>query len=553
MKLTVLCGVLSFASASLRAIEAEQEIKFWARTSLTLRMVKNYGITDFACYRSREYFVGCRAGLDALKEYLGGNDKNAVSEVDFYTNRSDFVAKREAWATEYDAMKAGNRFSFAAAWRALEKDPRLQELRKGQDAYLAAKAMNAFLSNALDPHSYIQPLLVQGEDEEIDPDAPAGIGITVFQSDKGPIIAYVDEGSPAQKSGLMAGDYLLEVDGEKTNEIPFQRIRMLLRNGPEKSYVSVAVRREQQVYVNHIQRARIEESVFVSQMLRQGDLKYGYLKLSSLTDEEVACFKFKEKVEELEKAGAEGWVLDLRDNGGGGAMNLRCVASAFLPADVTIGVYQTVWQKTRDYYFGTLKSFTPRTQKPVVLLVNSYTASFAELLASSLRDHGVALIVGEPTFGKGTVQTVSRVNVFARGFEEFPASVVEELGKNVLIMSTSMYMFSPKTQVTHQLVKVQPDIEAYPTPAASEAQKLRMREENIFVNPVPPVGPAYEDSPARQQSVAYVKECLSRTSRAKDTFERASIFGQSPLPDFQAQLGRDSLLCFIEAKAKFAL
>lgn len=537
----------------LKAIEPAQEIKLWAKTSLTLRMIKDYGISDFACYRSREYFVGCRAALDALSEYLGGVEKNAASEVDFYTNRKDFVAKRESWAAEFDKMQAPHRFSFAAAWKDLEKKPRFQELRQSQDAFLAAKAMNAFLSNALDPHTYIQPLLVRGEDDVIDPDAPAGIGITVFQSDKGPIIAYVDEGSPAQKSGLMAGDYLLEVDGERTDSIPFQRIRMLLRNGPERSFVTVKVRREQQTYVNHIQRERIQESIFVSQMLKQGDFQYGYLKISSLTDEDVACFKFKEKVDELEKAGAQGWVLDLRDNGGGGAMNLRCVASAFLPADKTIGVYQTVWQKDRDYYFGTLKSFTPRTQKPVVLLVNSFTASFAELLAASLRDHGVGLIVGEATFGKGTVQTVSRMNVFARGFEEFPAAVIEELGKSVLIMSTSLYMFTPNTHVTHQIVKVSPDIEAYPTPAASEAQKLRMREENIFVNPVRPVGPVYEDSPARKQSVAYVKECLNRNSRARDTFERAAIFGQSPLPDYQAQLGRDSLRCFIEAKSKFGI
>lgn len=147
---------------------------------------------------------------------------------------------------------------------------------------------------------------------------------------------------------------------------------------------------------DHLRRLEVESAVEAARLLRGG---VGYLKLRSLdprSGEEVRA-----ALEALEGKGLHGLILDLRDNRGGRLEEAQAIAEIFLPPGTIIG-----WERS-----GTEHPL-PRVAKgeaphpyPLVVLINGGTASAAEVLAGGLKQHGRAVLIGQPTAGKGTIQT----------------------------------------------------------------------------------------------------------------------------------------------------
>jgi carboxyl-terminal processing protease len=255
---------------------------------------------------------------------------------------------------------------------------------------------------ALDPHS---AFLDSEEYEEIRVSTMGsypGVGIEVAASDGAVKILRTIEGSPAANAGLRAGDLIVKIDdAEIGTDLEGAIARMRGRAG---STVKLVVRRPGEtgeLLSYSLQRARVAVRSVSQQSLEPG---YGYLRIttfSETTAEDVS--RAVAQMKRANPAGIQGLVLDLRNNPGGVLEAGVAVADAFLEE----GVIVTADGRTEDARFR--MDATPGDLvdgAPIVVLVNSGSASASEILAGALKDHGRASLVGHKTYGKGSVQTV---------------------------------------------------------------------------------------------------------------------------------------------------
>jgi len=253
----------------------------------------------------------------------------------------------------------------------------------------------------LDPHSAYMPpaefAAFQGETEG----KFGGIGVEVdFRNDFVTIIAPI-EGSPAARAGVRPGDQIVAINGRPTRGERIDKLVVLMR-GPVGSHVQVMVRRAG--VADPITFDLVREEIHVSSVVGKrltGDIAYIRLKqFQEGTHDELLRATAKLRAES--KAPLVGVLLDMRNNPGGLVDEAEAVADEFLSSGV---IYTTrhrskVLDEVRAHDGGAFASL------PVVALVNEYSASSAELVAGALQDSHRATIVGAPTFGKGSVQTI---------------------------------------------------------------------------------------------------------------------------------------------------
>jgi carboxyl-terminal processing protease len=232
-----------------------------------------------------------------------------------------------------------------------------------------------------------------------------GIGAFVIENDEGlfEIVRPID-GQPADLAGIRAGDVLIEIDGQSVVDLSFDEVILMVR-GPEGTTVNLTFLREgePEPLEFSIVRTRFEVPVVEYEMLPPeiaGDASIGYLHLTEfgvLAEERLLI-----ALEELLAAGATGLVLDLRDNPGGFLDQSVAVADAFLPEGVVL--FERNIRGLNDT-FQTDDGDVAETI-PLVVLVNAGSASASEIVAGALQDRGRAVLVGETTFGKGSVQQI---------------------------------------------------------------------------------------------------------------------------------------------------
>lgn len=221
----------------------------------------------------------------------------------------------------------------------------------------------------------------------IELDKDAGDRLTVFE----PI-----EGTPAWEAGLEAGDRIMAIDGKSTDGITLDEAQAAIR-GPVGTQVVLTVRRaeDQSLRDFTITRGRIRV-VSVTSRLLPGRIGYLRLRLfGTYTAQELET-----ALARLRRQGARGILLDLRNNGGGYIDAAVGVVGLFTePGSLVVYTEDRNGQR-RDYN----SSAPGGVDVPVVALVNRYSASAAEITAGALRDYGLATLVGDTTFGKGSVQ-----------------------------------------------------------------------------------------------------------------------------------------------------
>jgi len=253
----------------------------------------------------------------------------------------------------------------------------------------------------LDPHSaYMTPAeyaAFQGETEG----KFGGIGVEVdFRDDFVTVIAPI-EGSPAARAGIRPGDQIVAINGRPMRGERIDKMVVLMR-GPVGSHVQIMVRRAgvSEPLSFDLVREEIHVSSVVGKRL-SGDVAYLRLKqFQEGTHDEL--LRMTAKLRTAAKTPLTGVILDLRNNPGGLVDEAEAVADEFLSSGV---IYTTrhrgkVLDEVRAHDGGAFASL------PIVALVNEYSASSAELVAGALQDSRRATIVGAPTFGKGSVQTI---------------------------------------------------------------------------------------------------------------------------------------------------
>lgn len=208
------------------------------------------------------------------------------------------------------------------------------------------------------------------------------------------------ENSAAEKAGLQSGDIITKVDDyEVTTDSTTSEVSAKIK-GEEGTKVKMEILREGEKMTFEITRENVKLHYVKAEIL---DNNIGYITVSSF--DEGTADEFKNKLEELQSKNVKSLIIDLRNNGGGIVQEATQIADYLLDKDQKIIITKDKQGKEEI----TLSKEDKITDLPVVVLVNGYTASSSEILASALKDNNRAKVVGTKTYGKGVIQNVYRL------------------------------------------------------------------------------------------------------------------------------------------------
>jgi len=231
-----------------------------------------------------------------------------------------------------------------------------------------------------------------------------GLGMVITMKDNRLFVVKTMDDSPAREAGIIGDDSFLKVNGKEIKGMQIQELANLLRGHPETNVTLTMYRpSEEKEYTRTLTRRIILINTVEYESLNN---YIGYLKINSFS--KLTEKQLKKYLEQAKEEGIKGFILDLRGNPGGLLRQSVKVASYFLYKGQMI-VYTKGRSKTdyREYRSLYKKSFY---KMPVVVLINQYSASASEIVAGALRDSGNALLVGENSYGKGSVQTIFRIS-----------------------------------------------------------------------------------------------------------------------------------------------
>lgn len=233
-----------------------------------------------------------------------------------------------------------------------------------------------------------------------------GLGIQITIRDGYPTVISPIDGTPASRLGIRGGDQIVEIEGESTEGWRSSDAVKVLR-GPKGTKVNIGIRRpgQEKILPFTITRDIIEiESVPYAFMLDE-QAGIGYIRISNFARD--TADELSQHIGELEDQGMESLILDLRFNPGGLLQSARDVSELFLERDDLI-VYTEgrLAQQNMKYFATSDEGKVWKEEKPLVVLINGSSASASEILSGAVQDHDVGIVVGEDSFGKGSVQTV---------------------------------------------------------------------------------------------------------------------------------------------------
>jgi carboxyl-terminal processing protease len=322
---------------------------------------------------------------------------------------------------------------------------------------LTHAALKGMLAS-LDPHSqFMESKDFKGMQDDTN-SRFGGLGVVVSHRDGELVIVSPMEDSPGFKAGLLPGDKIVKIDGESTEKLDLGDAVNRLRGEPGTKITLTILRPSNKEIKDYtLTRENIKvASVKDAKLLpaeQAGEFKIGYARITQFnvpTAEELG-----RKLDELEKEGMQAFVLDLRYNPGGLLNSAVDVAGLFLPPKTLVASTEgRVASQSRAY--RTADNTKQRPKYPVAILINGGSASGSEIVAGALKDLNRAILVGETTFGKGSVQ-----------------SVIQLQDGSAMRLTTAKY-YTPSKQVIHEH-GVEPTIRATLTP---EQERLLMAARN---------------------------------------------------------------------------
>ena len=322
-----------------------------------------------------------------------------------------FGAIPGAFAQEVQPPKTGedNGYSQIAIFAKALELVRQDYVDENKTSYhdLVTAAMKGMLSS-LDPHSqFMDP----NDFRDMQDDTRSrfnGLGIEVSMKNGLPTVVTAMEDTPAAKAGILSGDQILRINGMSTERMDLQDAINVLR-GPAGAKVGLTLLRPSTKEIKEytLQRAEIKiQSVKGERLLPPeltGPFRIGYIRLIQFN--EPTADELSKAIDDLQKQGMQALILDLRNNPGGLLNSAVDVCGQFLPPNTKVVSTQgRVPSQQHDYSTSTVSKARPNF--PMVLLVNEGSASGAEIVAGALKDLRRAVLVGETTFGKGSVQNV---------------------------------------------------------------------------------------------------------------------------------------------------
>ena len=262
-------------------------------------------------------------------------------------------------------------------------------------------AINGLLQS-LDPYSaYMSPELFKSMQTDTKGEF-GGLGIEIgMESGLVKVISPIDD-TPASKAGIKSGDYIVKIDGEQVQGKTLMEAVKLMR-GPVGTSIDLTIRRKnkKKPLEFKVKREIIEVKSVEAKILGEKN-KVGYIRLKSFNENsDKQLFKNIKEFEKTKKP--KGYIIDLRNNPGGLLTKAISITDFFLDDGEIVSTKGRRASETRKFFARTGDG---TNGKPVIVLINNGSASAAEILAGALKDHKRAVILGESSYGKGSVQSI---------------------------------------------------------------------------------------------------------------------------------------------------
>jgi carboxyl-terminal processing protease len=266
---------------------------------------------------------------------------------------------------------------------------------------LTTDALKGMLSR-LDPHS---DYMDEAEFKESQSDLSGrfgGLGIQISSQDGVPkVISPIDD-TPASRAGLAGGDLIVSIDGQSTHGMDLQKVVRILRGKPGTSVKLTIARGTQGPFDVTLTRAIIEVPSVKSQLQENG---VGYVRITEFGGETAVDFrKAIDKLKHDAGGKLKGLVLDLRNDPGGLLSAAVAIAGDFLDGGTVVSIHGR--KRSDDRTFTAPAKGDLLAGIPVAVLINGASASASEIVAGALQDRHRATVLGTPSFGKGSVQSV---------------------------------------------------------------------------------------------------------------------------------------------------
>ncbi len=317
-------------------------------------------------------------------------------------------AGREAEVARYMQTYAADFINVAERLLFIDYLYRIHYIGKAPDPDAMQEAViEGYIAAAGDLYAaYYTPAEYQDYVDRMNATIRCGIGAVTTRDATGTaiLVLHVHRNSPAALAGLQAGDRLVAVDGQFVAEIGYDAALALIAGEAETS-VSLTVARGEEERLLSVARRAVEADAVIARVEEENGKKIGYLRLVHFNNRLAP--QLKQAYATLLESGVEALVFDVRDNSGGSLSAVLAVLDFLLPAGKKIVTLQPGnHYNTREPYYTT---DAQEVTLPITVLQNRNTASAAELFAATLSYYGRATLIGERSYGKGTVQTGHRL------------------------------------------------------------------------------------------------------------------------------------------------
>lgn len=463
-----------------------EDVDYWESVNIDESVLFDR-INQKECSVSIKYFFGCVEAIKALASFSGktydlfplqsttdnqptlvaGNFKLVEVTREEIKTQKDLVMmiekKRQDLKARFFSISVQFTKNPGTEFESLMsqiKNMNSKKLTKSQIGFVLSRLLEV----AIDPHTSLKPALELQSASQQSGVSFYGIGIEYSSIDEGILVHAVTSKSGAEKAGIQSGDILISVDETALKGLSTEEIQKAI-TGPENTKVKINFLRNGKLYSVSVIRGKVESKVVAGRIIVDQGQSIGYLKITNFMYNKM-CDETKILLQDFEKKNVKGIVLDLRGNPGGDVKNTQCLGGYFLGKDKVVSYFE------EQGFFGpqykALKSTTDLiTKKPLVVLIDSRSASASEIMSGALQDYARALIVGQTSFGKGSYQGCAPITY-----------------KNDLFMCQTGGLFHLPSGRTNQTLGVVPEVKVYLQYEAMEAELYPLTEANLYLFPL---------------------------------------------------------------------
>lgn len=550
-------SVSFFVSAFALAAEKSPE-EYWRGTDLQFaELSKKEYVNANNCFANEQHFMGCFHALAAIASQMEpprvlvpdgheveyGDKVAAIEKVQglaLLRLKPDTKEEKTKSLMQFIQEKNAKRDRLQAALSKLYKNSRgginfpgflvafrRLAVRADNEAFVTAQAINAYLKTVNDPHTRLEPTQALLDSRKSTGESFFGVGMTLQEIAGSIIVDEPLEGSPAIQAGVRPGDIVVAANGKPSEGRSLDSVVNDIR-GPAGTVVRLDLKRDGQPVVLHITRGPIQVKNVSFKIVRDTGSTYGYIKHNSFMSES-GCEEIKQAIFALTKQQASGLILDMRGNPGGLMWQASCIGGLFVGRKLIVTSRPLDKSEEDEPQFSNEAQITTL---PLVVLINGGSASASEIVAGAIQDYHRGWLLGDRSYGKGTVQEIDTYTDSTRPPSYGMMSLVS--------MARTTARFHLPSGRTNQIVSVMPNFLVPARPDATAEELFRAREADLFSNALPPLDKPWTET--RPAEAAKMTACMGANGKAKSIYDAHKAANQ-PRPDYQLLAAQDLLNC----------